>query len=142
MPISSGPAESPYTCPTPEPQKITGAVLGLQLEYDATGSGSDIMVPTWFFTVDGSTYPTTVIAVDPSFLGDQAIPPVGVAFRGQRIWRRGSRFCGGGPSAAGQANGVGGTAAAAKRSPSDPGLGLVAQPLARTCTELRHLRAR
>jgi hypothetical protein len=79
LPVSSPPAGSPYPCPTPEPQKVTGAVLGLQLQYDATGSGSNILVPAWFFTVADSTYPTTVIAVDPSFLGDQAIPPVGGA---------------------------------------------------------------
>ena len=79
LPVSSPPAGPTYTCPTPQPQKITGAVLGLQLEYDATGNGSNILVPAWFFTVADSTYPTTVIAVDPSFLGDQAIPPVGGA---------------------------------------------------------------
>jgi hypothetical protein len=79
MPVSSPPAGPTYTCPTPEPQKVTGAVLGLQLEYDATGNGSNILVPAWFFTVADSAYPTTVIAVDPSFLGDQAIPPVGGA---------------------------------------------------------------
>jgi hypothetical protein len=88
--VNGGPASPPdvvsapsspttYTCPTPEPQKVTGAVLGLQLEYDATGSGSNILVPAWFFTIADSTYPTTAIAVDPSFLGDQAIPPVGEA---------------------------------------------------------------
>jgi hypothetical protein len=79
LPVSSPPPGSPYTCPTPEPQKVTGAVLGLQLEYDATGSGSNILVPAWFFTVADSTYPTTVIAVDPSFLGEQAVPPMGRA---------------------------------------------------------------
>jgi hypothetical protein len=78
MPVSLPPASGPpYTCPTPQPQKITGAVLGLQLEYDATGNGSNILVPAWFFTIADSTYPTTVIAVDPSFLGDQTVPPVG-----------------------------------------------------------------
>jgi len=70
------------------PQKVTGAVIGLQVQYDASGAtttadgstsgGSNILVPTWFFTVEGSTDPLTVIAVDPSFLGDQfPIPPVG-----------------------------------------------------------------
>jgi hypothetical protein len=78
-PVSEAPVGTPYPCPTPQPQKITGAVLGLQLEYDATGNGSNILVPAWFFTVADSTYPTTVIAVDPSFLGDQTIPPVGEA---------------------------------------------------------------
>jgi hypothetical protein len=79
--VISAPPGSPttYTCPTPEPQKVTGAVLGLQLEYDGTGSGSNILVPAWFFTVADSTSPTTAIAVDPSFLGDQAVPPVGGA---------------------------------------------------------------
>ncbi len=65
---------------------MTGAVIGLQIEYNAsdatakagspTSGGSNILVPTWFFTVEGSTDPLTVIAVDPSFLGDQTIPPV------------------------------------------------------------------
>jgi hypothetical protein len=84
------PVQSAYACPTPKPQKVTGAVIGLQVEYNATGAttatdgtttgGSNIMVPTWFFTVEGSTDPLTVIAVDPSFLGDQTpIPTVGAA---------------------------------------------------------------
>ena len=87
-PIAVPPVESAYPCPTPKPQKVTGAVIGLQLQYNATGAttaadgstvgGSNILVPTWFFTVEGSTDPLTVIAVDPSFLGDQfPIPPVG-----------------------------------------------------------------
>jgi hypothetical protein len=79
---SLAPVGSPYPCPTPQPQKVTGAVLGLQLEYDATGTGSNILVPAWFFTVADSTYPTTVIAVDPSFLGEQTGPPVGEASAG------------------------------------------------------------
>ena len=80
------PAQSAYPCPTPAPQKVTGAVIGLQIEYNASGAttsadgstsgGFNILVPTWFFTVEGSTDPLTVIAVDPSFLGDQTIPPV------------------------------------------------------------------
>jgi hypothetical protein len=87
-PIAVPPVESAYPCPTPKPQKVTGAVIGLQVQYNATGAttatdgstsgGSNIMVPTWFFTVEGSTDPLTAIAVDPSFLGDQTpIPPVG-----------------------------------------------------------------
>lgn len=92
-PIATAPVESSYPCPTPAPQKVTGAVIGLQLQYDAAGAttggdgstsgGSNILVPTWFFTVEGSTDPLTVIAVDPSFLGDQSpIPPVGEASAG------------------------------------------------------------
>jgi len=87
-PVAVPPVESAYPCPTPAPQKVTGAVIGLQVQYNATGAttaadgstrgGSNILVPTWFFTVEGSTDPLTVIAVDPSFLGDQfPIPPVG-----------------------------------------------------------------
>jgi hypothetical protein len=88
-PIAVPPVESSYPCPTPVPQKVTGAVIGLQVQYDASGAttngdgatvgGSNILVPTWFFTVEGSTDPLTVIAIDPSFLGDQTIPPVGAA---------------------------------------------------------------
>ena len=86
---STAPVESSYPCPTPAPQKVTGAVIGLQIEYNASGEatsadgttsgGSNILVPTWFFTVEGSTDPLTVVAVDPSFLGDQTIPPVGAS---------------------------------------------------------------
>src|SRR5450631_1095228 len=85
-PIAVPPVESAYPCPTPAPQKVTGAVIGLQIQFNAsdatakagspTSGGSNILVPTWFFTVEGSTDPLTVIAVDPSFLGDQTIPPV------------------------------------------------------------------
>jgi hypothetical protein len=92
-PIAVPPVESSYPCPTPKPQKVTGAVIGLQVQYNASGAttaadgstsgGSNILVPTWFFTVEDSTYPLTVIAVDPSFLGDQfPIPPVGPASAG------------------------------------------------------------
>ncbi|HEY5051035.1 MAG TPA: hypothetical protein VII50_09045 [Acidothermaceae bacterium] len=91
-PVAVPPVESAYPCPTPVPQKVTGAVIGLQVQYDASGAttsadgstsgGSNILVPTWFFTVEGSTDPLTVIAVDPSFLGDQTIPPVGAASAG------------------------------------------------------------
>jgi hypothetical protein len=73
---------------------VTGAVIGLQVQYNASGAttaadgstsgGSNILVPTWFFTVEGQTDPLTVIAVDPSFLGDQTpIPPVGAASAGE-----------------------------------------------------------
>ena len=92
-PVVVAPVESAYPCPTPKPQKVTGAVIGLQVEYNASGAttaadgstsgGTNIMVPTWFFTVEGSTDPLTVIAVDPSFLGDQnPIPPVAPASAG------------------------------------------------------------
>ena len=37
-PIAVPPVESAYPCPTPVPQKVTGAVIGLQLEYNATGA--------------------------------------------------------------------------------------------------------
>jgi hypothetical protein len=87
-PTAVPPVQSAYPCPTPAPQKVTGAVIGLQVEYNGSGAttaadgstsgGSNILVPTWFFTVEGSTSPLTVIAVDPSFLGDQTpIPPIG-----------------------------------------------------------------
>jgi hypothetical protein len=62
-------------CATPQPQQVTGAVLGLQLEYDATGAGSQVLVPAWFFTIAGSDYPQIVIAVDPAFIGDPNVVP-------------------------------------------------------------------
>jgi hypothetical protein len=92
-PDATAPVESSYPCPTPAPQKVTGAVIGLQVQYNASGAttsadgstsgGTNILVPTWFFTVEGSTDSLTAIAVDPSFLGDQfPIPPVGPASAG------------------------------------------------------------
>jgi hypothetical protein len=65
---------SPMPCPTPEPVKVTGAVLGLELSFDGIGAGSEVLVPAWFFSTEGSTYPTTAIAVDPSFLADPTVP--------------------------------------------------------------------
>ncbi len=35
-PIAVPPVESAYPCPTPEPQKVTGAVIGLQIEYNSS----------------------------------------------------------------------------------------------------------
>jgi hypothetical protein len=55
-------------CPTPKPQRVTGASIGLQLTYEGSGIGSALLVPAWFFTVEGWTSPTAVIAVDPAFL--------------------------------------------------------------------------
>ncbi|MDQ1486457.1 MAG: hypothetical protein QOJ62_2150 [Actinomycetota bacterium] len=65
---------SPMPCPTPVPVKVTGAVLGLELSFDGIGAGSEVLVPAWFFSTEGSTYPTTAIAVDPSFLADPTVP--------------------------------------------------------------------
>jgi hypothetical protein len=84
---------SPVPCPTPEPIKITGAELGLEIEYNATTAGATILVPSWFFTLADGSIATTAIAVDPSYLGTppqpsdvaigggasgfSAVPPVG-----------------------------------------------------------------
>ena len=79
-PVDSAPAESapvesaPVTCPTPEPIKITGAKLGLEIEYNATSSGATILVPSWFFTLADGSVATTAIAVDPSYLGTPPQP--------------------------------------------------------------------
>ena len=85
-PVNSGSADSPpadatqpvevppVPCPTPEPIKITGAHLGLEIEYNATTAGATILVPSWFFTLADGSVATTAIAVDPSYLGTPPQP--------------------------------------------------------------------
>jgi hypothetical protein len=76
----SAPIESsPVPCPTPEPIKITGAKLGLEIEYNATSDGATILVPSWFFPLADGSLATTAIAVDPSYLGT---PPPPTEFPG------------------------------------------------------------
>jgi len=65
---------SAMPCPTPEPIKITGAHLGLEIEYNATTSGATILVPSWFFTLADGSLATTAIAVDPAYLGTPPQP--------------------------------------------------------------------
>ncbi len=81
-PVVSVPAPSAVepvpSCPTPKPTPVTGASLGLQLTYDGSGAGAEILVPSWLFTIDGSTSPTAVIAIDPAYLaGPDELPGAG-----------------------------------------------------------------
>jgi hypothetical protein len=66
--------DSPQPCPSPEPTKITGATLGLQIAYDATSDGSSIMVPAWFFSTADSSAATSVVAIAPAYLDGPATP--------------------------------------------------------------------
>jgi hypothetical protein len=72
---------SPVPCPTPEPIKVTGAELGLEIEFNATSDGATILVPSWFFTLADGSIATTAIAVDPSYLGTPPVP-TGIATTG------------------------------------------------------------
>jgi hypothetical protein len=65
---------SQVPCPTPEPIKVTGAKLGLEIEYNATSSGATILVPSWFFTLADGSVATTAIAVAPAYLGTPPQP--------------------------------------------------------------------
>ena len=56
------------SCPTPKPTPVTGASLGLQLTYDGSGAGAEVLVPSWLFSIEGSTSPSAVIAIDPAYL--------------------------------------------------------------------------
>jgi hypothetical protein len=80
--------EPTRSCPTPKPIPVTGASLGLQLTYDGSGVGAEILVPSWLFTTEGSTSPLPVIAIDPAYLagpdespgaGTTAVEPNSVA---------------------------------------------------------------
>lgn len=57
------------TCPGVGPQRITGAELGLMSAWDGR---EQILVPAWFFTVEGSTRPVTIVAVADRYLADPA----------------------------------------------------------------------
>jgi hypothetical protein len=78
---------APTTCPTPEPEKVTGATLGLQVEYGATDDGSAILAPAWFFTTADGGSPIAIVAIDPSYLegpsvasaSPETVGPVSVA---------------------------------------------------------------
>lgn len=80
-PVDSPPApiavEPVPSCPTPKPTPVTGASLGLQLTYDGSGAGAEILVPSWLFTIEGSTSPTPVIAIDPAYLAGPDDSPGG-----------------------------------------------------------------
>jgi hypothetical protein len=66
-------AECPTGIPTPT---ITGATLGLSLRWDGLGtSGTEVLVPSWFFTVQDSTEPLPMIAVQDAYLGDPTTDP-------------------------------------------------------------------
>ncbi len=62
-------------CPTPAPIVITGAELGLELNYDETNS--PILIPSWFFKTADTGYPITSIAIEPAYLGTATPSPVG-----------------------------------------------------------------
>jgi hypothetical protein len=96
---------SPNPCPTPTPMSVTGAVLGLQLAYDA---GSPVLVPAWLFAVAGSDEPLAMVAVVDEYLTD----PTGGD----------EPTSGSGGGSAGSDPGSGGATDTPVAPPSDPGL--------------------
>lgn len=58
----------PQPCPSPAPTRVTGATLGLLATWDGGSAGPNVLVPAWFFTVEGSSYPLPAVAVDPAFI--------------------------------------------------------------------------
>ena len=62
-------------CPTPQPSRVTGAQLGLILSYDASHTGSAVLVPAWLFAVAGTNDPVPVIAVAPTYLAAPTTGP-------------------------------------------------------------------
>ncbi len=55
-------------CPQPQPQRVTGAHLGLSLTWLADQQVA--LLPTWLFDVEGTDLPVPSVAVDPSYLDD------------------------------------------------------------------------
>jgi hypothetical protein len=94
--VSAPPIDtSPIPCPTPQPVKITGATLGLQLTYGATDDGSAVLVPTWFFATADSTEAASVVAIAAEFL-DGPAQPTDVATAGAASSSPGFQGAGGG----------------------------------------------
>ena len=60
---------------TPEPITVTGATFGLSLQWQ--NDDSAVLAPSWLFTMKGNdAWPTSVLAIDPSFLGDPIAMPI------------------------------------------------------------------
>jgi hypothetical protein len=58
-------------CADIPPAEVTGATLGLQLDYDGRRA---VLVPAWLFDVRDQPEPAVQIAVDPSLLGPPPTP--------------------------------------------------------------------
>lgn len=58
-------------CADVPPAEITGARLGLQLDYDGQRA---VLVPAWLFDLRDQPEPVVQIAVDPAFLGQPPTP--------------------------------------------------------------------
>jgi hypothetical protein len=69
MLASSAPPTSAFpmpSCQAPHPANVTGAVLGLDLEWQ---NEQPILVPAWFFTVEGTDGPVLgTVAIDRTYL--------------------------------------------------------------------------
>lgn len=79
--VSDEPAPSglpaPQQCASPEPIRVIGAKLGLLATWDGgsdRSSGSNVLVPAWFYIVEDSPYPVPVVAVDPAFIAGGPTP--------------------------------------------------------------------
>lgn len=58
-------------CADIPPAEVTGASLGLMLDYDGTKA---VLVPAWLFSVKGQQEPATQIAVEPGYLAPPPTP--------------------------------------------------------------------
>lgn len=73
QPVPLGGAEpAPAIAPatpgvSPRPAKITGADLGLMLDWEGDGS-SPVLVPAWLFEVEGQEAPVAVVAIEDEHL--------------------------------------------------------------------------
>jgi hypothetical protein len=64
------------SCPQPEPARVTGAELGLQLT--ALADDEAALVPAWLFTVKDWTMPLAQPAIEPRFLSRPSAEPAPV----------------------------------------------------------------
>jgi len=62
-------------CAEAPPTEITGATLGLTIDYDAD---KPVLVPAWLFAVKDQTEPLAQVAIDPAYLAQPSPEPVPV----------------------------------------------------------------
>ena len=65
------PDGEPGCAPIP-PSEVTGAKLGLTLDYD---SGKPVLVPAWLFAIKGQTAPVMQVALQPQYLATPSPQP-------------------------------------------------------------------
>jgi hypothetical protein len=79
-PVADPPSDIEMPCGgfTPPPMAVTGATFGLSVQW--LSDNSSVLAPAWLFTTkDSESWPTPILAIDPSFIGAPADLPTDVS---------------------------------------------------------------